>query len=176
MITIKIIAENNKNDVNIPNEPFSVFGKMIPCYNGEIWSYSVQHFDKSDVFDMCFPNENYDFDAMSDDHIFIGAYDCDACIGLAILKRDFFKYMYLYDLKVSSAYRRRGIGKMLIEKAKEIALSNGYNGIYLHAQDNNLASCLFYVSCGFYIGGFDNNLYKGTTQEGKSDIIFYLDA
>lgn len=40
---------------------------------------------------------------------------------------------------------------------------------------NNLAACLFYIKCGFAIGGLDTNVYKGTKQEGKADIYFYLD-
>ena len=49
-------------------------------------------------------------------------------------------------------------------------------GLYTIGQDNNLNACLFYLSCGFQIGGFDNKVYKGTSQEGKSDILFYLDC
>lgn len=174
-LEVKVIENSQKHDIKLPNDPFSVFGKMIPKFDGK-WSYDVEYFDKSATFDMCFPDEDYDFDTMCQEHTFIGAYSGDTCVGLAVLKRDYFKYMYLYDLKVSSAYRRLGVGKMLIDKAKEIAVSDGYNGIYLHVQDNNLAACLFYISCGFYIGGFDNTLYKGTSQEGKSDIILYIDA
>ncbi len=55
-------------------------------------------------------------------------------------------------------------------------MSSGYNGIYTQGQDNNLGACLFYVKAGFYIGGLDTNVYKGTKQEGKSDIIFYYDC
>lgn len=43
------------------------------------------------------------------------------------------------------------------------------------AQDTNLNACLFYLSVGFVIGGFDNRLYTGTSQAGKADITFYLD-
>ena len=84
--------------------------------------------------------------------------------------------MYLYDLKVNSEYRGKGIAKRLLDKANEVALSKNYNGIYTQGQDNNLGACLFYIKSGFYIGGFDTNVYKGTKQEGKSDIIFYRDC
>ena len=83
--------------------------------------------------------------------------------------------MYLYDLKVNRNYRRHNIGEMLIEKSKEIAVKHGYNGLYTQGQDNNLAACLFYIKCGFVIGGLNTNVYKGTKQEGEADIYFYLD-
>lgn len=125
---------------------------------------------------MCFPDENYSYDDMVENSTFIGAYDNEKCIGLAIMQEGFFKYMYLYDLKVNSAYRKCGVAKALIEKAKTIAKEKGYTGIYTQGQDNNLGACLFYIKVGFYIGGFDSNVYKGTKQEGKADIIFYLDC
>ncbi len=105
----------------------------------------------------------------------MGAYDGGACIGLAVLKDAWFNYMYLDDLKISGRYRGKGAAKALVEKAKEVALARGYRGIYTIGQDNNLSACKFYLKTGFQIGGFDNHVYKGTSQEGKADIIFYLD-
>lgn len=175
MINIRIINKEHKNDINIPNEPFRMFGKIITKYDGKNWSSELVEFPPSEIKEMCFPDENYDFDNMSDS-IFIGAYDSEKCVGLAILQPGFFKYMYLYDLKVNSLYRGRHIGKMLIEKAKELAKENRYTGIYTQGQDNNPGACLFYLNSGFYIGGLDTNVYRGTKQEGKSDIIFYTDC
>lgn len=174
MIEIKIIDSEHKADVNIPNQPFLLFGRMIPEYTNEKWSYTIEKF-KNET-EMCFPDENYDYDAMIENSTFIGAYDNNVCIGLAVLQSGFLKYIYLYDLKVNSEYRKKGVAKRLLDKAKEIALLSGYNGIYTQGQDNNLGACLFYIKAGFYIGGLDTNVYKGTKQEGKSDIIFYCDC
>lgn len=174
MIDVRIINAEHKQDINIPNEPFLLFGRMIPTYVNEQWNYSVEKFSVGRQ--MCFPDENYSYDDMVGNSVFIGAYDNEKCIGLAIMQEGFLKYMYLYDLKVNSAYRRGGVAKALIEKAKTIAKEKGYLGIYTQGQDNNLGACLFYIKTGFYIGGFDSNVYKGTRQEGKSDIIFYLDC
>ena len=84
--------------------------------------------------------------------------------------------MYLYDLKVNSDYRQQGIAKQLIEKGLSLALEQGYKGIFTQGQDNNLSACLFYLRCGFVIGGLDTKVYQGTIQENKKDIYFYLDA
>ena len=91
------------------------------------------------------------------------------------MQQEWFHYMYLYDLKVNSAYRGKNVGAMLIEKAKEVAKENGYQGIHTVGQDNNLAACKFYIKSGFVIGGLDTKVYQGTKQEGKKDILFYLD-
>lgn len=175
MIEIKIIDARCKADINIPNEPFEMFGKMILSYDGTNWTYKLLRFAPEDVTEMCFPDENYDYDAMPDS-TFLGAYDGEKCVGLAILQPGFFKYMYLYDLKVSKAYRGQHIGRLLIQRAKEIAAQNGYCGLYTQGQDNNPGACLFYLNSGFYIGGTDTNVYRHTKQEGKADILFYCEA
>lgn len=176
MLEIRMIDSEHKQDINIPNEPFLLFGKMVPSYINEQWQYSIVRFREDEICELCFPDENYDYDRLSENSIFVGAYDDKKCIGLAILKHAMLKYMYLYDLKVNRNYRGRQIGKKLIEKSKEIAVAQGYRGIYTQGQDNNLAACLFYLKNGFVIGGLDTHVYVGTSQEGKSDILFYLDA
>ena len=175
MITVKIIDNDHKSDINIPNQPFSLFGLMQPSYNDGKWDYKTELFSEDKISEMCFPDENYDYAELSENSVFVGAYDDEKCIGLAILQQAFFKYMYLYDLKVNSDYRNKHIGAMLIEKSKEVALEQGYRGIYTQGQDNNLGACLFYLKNGFVIGGLDTHVYTGTSQEGKSDILFYLD-
>ena len=172
-IEVRIIDKAHSADINIPNQPFKLFGRMIPSYVNEQWSYTTEMFPE--VSEMCFPDENYDFDELSKECIFVGAYDGEQCIGLAILKHAWMKYMYLYDLKVNVAYRGKNVAALLIEKMKDVAKDNHYNGIYTIGQDNNLAACKFYIKSGFVIGGLDTKVYQGTKQEGKKDILFYLD-
>lgn len=76
--------------------------------------------------------------------------DGNRCVGRAVLQPGLFKYMYLSDLKVSREYRGRHIGRRLIQKSKEIAVQNGYYGLYTQGQDNNPGACLFYLNCGFF--------------------------
>lgn len=175
-ITVKRIDENNSKYINIPNESFALYGRMIPTYDGEKWRYTTLKFDENQISEMIFPDENYDFELMKKDCFFVGAYDEDnKCVGLAIYRREWFKYLYLYDLKVNKDFRGLGIGKKLLEEGAKIAIENGYRGIYTIAQDNNLTACLFYIKNEFEIGGFNTHEYRGTSQEDKSNIYFYLD-
>lgn len=176
VIEIRIISKKHKQDINIKNEPFSVWGRMIPSYVDKKWGYSVEKFSRENITEMCFPDENYDYDSMCENSVFIGAYDGDKCVGLAIFQDFFFKHMYLYDLKVSKEYRKQKIATKLVYEGLKIAVERGYCGIYTQGQDNNLSACLFYLNVGFHIGGFDTDVYKGTKQEGKSDIIFYMES
>ena len=113
MIEIKRITAEHKDDINIPNEPFELHGRMIPTYDGKAWSYTTEEFPKNEVTTMVFPDEDYDYDEMAKEYVFIGAYGSGKCVGLAIYKRDWFKFLYLEDLKVSGEYRGHGVGRRL---------------------------------------------------------------
>lgn len=174
-IEIKIIDREHSADINIPNEPFSLYGMFLPTYQDGVWSYSTVEFPEEEIGEMCFPDENYDYDGLSKNCVFVGAYDGENCVGLAILRHSWNHFMYLYDLKVNKAYRGKHVGALLIERSMEISREQGYRGLYTQGQDNNLAACLFYVRNGFVIGGMDTCVYRGTKQEGKSDVLFYKD-
>lgn len=170
-VRIQLVDQIHKEDINLANEPFSLFGRFIPTYTNDKWSHEVSYLKEPS--EMCFPAGNYNFDEISAKGVIIGAYVNQKCVGLAILQNYCYKYMYLYDLNVSKAYRKFHIGSMLMEKAEEVAQLRSYKGIYTRAQDNNLGACLFYLNNGFVIGGIDTHVYKGTSQEGKIDILFY---
>ena len=52
MPEIRIIGAEHKQDINIPNEPFLLFGRMIPSYMNGQWQYRVVHFGKDEVHEM----------------------------------------------------------------------------------------------------------------------------
>ena len=174
MIELRIIDAAHGADIRLPNQPFELIGRMRPSYIDGKWDYDTERF--AEVTRMCFPDEDYDYAAMADEFAFIGAYDGGQCVGLAVMRDAMFKYMYLYDLKVSAEYRGRGVGSALIAAAKRLASERGYRGVYVVAQDNNLAACLLYIKCGFRIGGLDTDVYLGTSQQGKADITFYCEC
>ncbi len=117
MLEIKRIDKKHQADIRLKNEPFSLWGKLLPTYNEGNWQYTICKFASEDIQTMCFPDENYCYDEMSRNSLFIGAYDDGKCIGLAIVQDAFFKYLYLYDLKVHTDYRKQGIGQLLIHQA-----------------------------------------------------------
>ena len=171
MIEIRQISRENAWDLNLKNEPFDMPGRFVPALEKGKWSYGVEMFEKLQT--MCFPDENYDFDEISAKGVVMGAYEDGNCIGVAVYQDHWLKYLYLYDLKVNAAARGKGVGKLLVEAGMQVAIDRGYRGVYTVAQDNNLNACMFYLAAGFEIGGFDNRVYRGTSQEGKADVIFY---
>jgi streptothricin acetyltransferase len=45
-------------------------------------------------------------------------------------------------------------------------------GVMLETQNNNVAACRLYESCGFQLGGFDRCLYQGL-HPGTHEIALY---
>lgn len=171
----KVIDKAHSKDINIKNEPFAVYGRVVPTYLDGKWEYSIRPLPESEVAETCFPDENYDYDELIKDHVFLGAYDGEKCVGLAVMADGMFRYMYLEDLKVSREYRKQGVGMALMKKAAEAARQRNYKGVYTIAQDTNVSACKFYLKAGFEIGGFDDRVYRGTSLEGTADMILYLD-
>lgn len=169
---IRIINEGFEKDINISNQPFKIRGRLLVSFVNNKWEYKEEVFKENKVKEMTFPDENYDFNEMKD-YVFLGAYENNTCVGLAILTETFNSSLFLYDLKVNKSFRKKGIGKKLIEFSYQYALNHNYPGLFTIAQDNNLDACLFYLSCGFEIGGLDTKTYEKTKQAGKYDIYFY---
>ena len=70
MFGIRQIDKMHQQDILLENEPFPLWGRMIPSYEKEKWSYSIVKFGRQDTGEMCFPNENYDFEQYEQEQYF----------------------------------------------------------------------------------------------------------
>jgi ribosomal protein S18 acetylase RimI-like enzyme len=92
--------------------------------------------------------------------------------GQIRLKKYWNGYAYIDDFAVDARHRRQGIGRALMQRAIEWARDKGFPGMMLETQNNNLAACRLYESCGFELGGFDVYLYKGLNR-ATDEIALY---
>ncbi|MFS0838857.1 GNAT family N-acetyltransferase [Paenibacillus sp. 1P03SA] len=97
----------------------------------------------------------------------------DRIVGQIMLMKNWNAYAYVEDIKVAPAYRKFGIGRKLIDEAKDWAKSGGMPGIMLETQNNNVRACKFYESCGFVLGGFDSCLYKGLDKQSQEVALYW---
>ena len=81
------------------------------------------------------------------------------------------KFAYVEELIVDTEFRGHGVGRALMNYAIEWAKENGFPGLTLETQDNNVPACKFYEKCGFVLGGFD--LYAFRNLENASEIALY---
>ena len=173
MMEVHRIDASCRDALCLPNDPFLMPGRLIVSVQDGVWGYREQLFPEPKS--MVFPEEAYDLTQIDADGGAFGAYENGHCVGIAVYQKHFFAYLHLLDLKVSASARGKGAGKALLKAGEGFARELGYRGIFLEAQDDNLEACRFYLHCGFQIGGFNNRVYHGTSQEGKSDILFYYD-
>ncbi|TNP01562.1 streptothricin N-acetyltransferase SatA [Bacillus pacificus] len=94
-------------------------------------------------------------------------------IGVLVLKKNWNSFAYIEDIKVDKKYRVLGIGRRLIEQAKQWAKEGNMPGIMLETQNNNVAACKFYEKCGFVIGGFDFLIYTGLHEKSDEVAIYW---
>ncbi len=63
------------------------------------------------------------------------------------------------ELWVAEPLRRRGIGKKLMDKAKEIAINQNRRAVILETQSCSTSAIEFYLHEGFELIGFDTCCY-----------------
>ena len=86
---------------------------------------------------------------------------------LEISQEDWCNRLRVNELLVEEGYRGRGIGHLLMDKAKEIAKSNGNRALVLETQTCNDAAIRFYRSCGLSVIGLDTFHYSNEDIEKK---------
>jgi ribosomal protein S18 acetylase RimI-like enzyme len=74
----------------------------------------------------------------------------------------------LEHLYVSTEYRRRGVGKKLLEKSEEFAKTHGLKKLCALVRDDNTTSISLFRSCGFEVEG----VMKDHFEEGVDILIF----
>ena len=101
--------------------------------------------------------------------IFLAAEDGEQTIGFGIL------HYYndegeIYNIAVSSAYRRQGIGDKLLSELLKMAGNLGVNTIFLDVRESNLPARNLYKKYGFY----DINIRKGYYDQPKEDAVIMI--
>ena len=69
------------------------------------------------------------------------------------------KFAYIEELSVDTEFRGKGLGRALLTCAIDWAKRQGFPGVTLETQDNNVPACMLYEKSGFVLTGFD--LYAG---------------
>src|SRR5829696_667771 len=64
------------------------------------------------------------------------------------------QFGYVDDIVVNPEYRGLGIGRKLLERGIQWTRENGFPGVMLETQDDNVSACVLYESCGFVLSGF----------------------
>jgi ribosomal protein S18 acetylase RimI-like enzyme len=79
----------------------------------------------------------------------------------------------IWNILVDRGYRRRGLGRELLNRAFVWAREQGLRGVVLETQTNNLAACRFYRAMGFKLCGLDDHFYSNDDIGVKEVAIFW---
>ena len=93
--------------------------------------------------------------------------------GRIVLSEGWNRYAWVEDIAVDAGHRRAGVGRALMDRAIAWAVERGLPGIRLETQNNNVPACKFYESCGFRLGGFDRDLYRGLDEATTEIALFW---
>ena len=79
----------------------------------------------------------------------------------------------IWDIRINPEFRRKGVGKMLFNKAVEFAKEMNCSLIKIETQNTNVPACKFYAEMGCYLGGIRKNMYNEFPEEYQ--LLWYYD-
>ena len=170
-ITLHQLDETNLSQLNTIDGTFTIDAHLVlTCLDGQL-SYTVQPVKP---YTKRYPTDEINASAYLHnlDKIAYLAYLDGQLAGQIILRKNWNRYGYIEDIAVDAKFRRRGVGRRLIEQAIAWAKERGLPGLMLETQNNNLAACQLYEACGFHLGGIDQELYTAI-DPGTEEIALY---
>jgi streptothricin acetyltransferase len=100
------------------------------------------------------------------------AYLDGSVAGRVALSEGWNRHAWVEDLAVDAHHRKSGIGRALMDRAVAWATERGLAGVRAETQGNNVPACRFYEACGFRLGGFDRDLYRGL-DGGTTEVALF---
>jgi streptothricin acetyltransferase len=101
------------------------------------------------------------------------AYLHGSVAGRVVLSVGWNRYTWIDDIAVDARSRGTGVGRALMERTVAWTNRLGLPGIRAETQNNNVPACKFYEACGFRLGGFDKDLYRGLHLETTEVALFW---
>jgi ribosomal protein S18 acetylase RimI-like enzyme len=170
--TIREIDEGSLQDANKCDAAFTVDSKLALHMKDGVIRYSVVSvapYRKQYIFEA----KEYSTYISNPDKIVYFAYADGQLAGQITLSKHWNAYAWIDDFAVDARFRRRGVGRALMQKAVDWAKEKNLPGIMLETQDVNVPACRFYENFGFKLRGFDTHLYKGLTPDTDEIALYW---
>ncbi len=168
---------NDRNEIiALPKEKWK--GAVIPLVtrSGSYYDLEIQPLDSSGCTisltrkqaeeEIVHTPEEYDFpDSLYQEHwenaeaFGIVSENGDLLACIEVCPEEWSNRLMVTELWVSDGLRRQGIGKRLMDKAKEIAANQNRRAVILETQSCNTNAIGFYLHEGFELIGFDTCCY-----------------
>lgn len=171
-LIIKEIDNDSISDVGKSNESIIINSQLVLRGDNNKINYYITGITPYEK-EYSKPDIDYSTYVNNPDKMIYLAYCEGEIAGQLILRKNWNKCAYIEDIAVRSKFRRIGIGRELVERARNWAKHKSLSCIMLETQNNNASACLFYRSCGFVLGGFDTCLYKGMGSATREVALFW---
>ena len=103
----------------------------------------------------------------------LGAYLNNQQVGIALAeKRDWNSSLWIWEFYVEGTYRRKGIGRQLMESLAHLAKQAGLRIMTAESQNTNAPAIAFYRALGFEIDGIDLSYYTNQDLESGEVAVF----
>lgn len=170
-IVIQPLSTTNQADLNRCDSSFTVEAELHLTAEGGRIGYTVE---RVTPYVKRYGPEICDAQAYSEepDHAAWLAYVDGQLAGQILIRQNWNRLALIWDIAVAPPFRRRGIGRRLIEQAVAWARSRDLPGVMLETQNINVAACRLYEQSGFVLGGFDAWLYRGV-MPGTHEIALF---
>ncbi len=110
------------------------------------------------------------------DLFLVAEMDCEVVSLLILIVPAWTDAVEITDLAVDIAFRRLSAGRALVDAAVEWARGCGFRALWVEPRTDNHAAISFYVSLGFRLSGFNDQLYSnGDDEEGKPTAYMHLE-
>jgi len=109
-----------------------------------------------------------------DKGLYLVAQDGGRIIGMLDLELEAWNNTaWLWYLLVDKAYRGRGVGRRMFERAIEYARRQGVRAITIETQSNNVPACRFYAAMGCELAGLNDLFYSNEDLEVGEVALFW---
>jgi ribosomal protein S18 acetylase RimI-like enzyme len=99
-------------------------------------------------------------------------YDGDL-IGLAVSElHQWNNSLWIHEFHIAEPYRRRGLGKQLMERVAEAARDAGIRILVCETQNTNASAIKVYRQLGFSLEGVDLSYYRNSDQPDGEIAVF----
>ena len=137
-----IIRESDVKDSNAVYNLLMVIAKLHKDARPDVFANLVSKYTPEQVSSRLSKSDNGVFVAEVEGNV-VGYVFCD------VIKEGDGKTLYVDDLCIDEAYRRLGIGKMLIDRAKSYAFEKNCRCVMLNVWEFNESAVRFYENYGF---------------------------
>jgi ribosomal protein S18 acetylase RimI-like enzyme len=79
----------------------------------------------------------------------------------------------IWALFVDRAWRGKGLGRLLLQRAESWAKEAGYRAVVLETQSNNVPALRFYRQQGYHIAGLDTHFYQNN-DVARHEVALFL--